>query len=75
MIVQALENGSNHSRINSQLDFKLALFGSQCVDGGKLDATDFNGVVVVQNYLKRTGREAWARQVSFYQLLFLFLLL
>ncbi|RVW13890.1 Metal tolerance protein C4 [Vitis vinifera] len=24
--------------------------------------------VVVQNYLKRTGRETWARQVSFYQL-------
>ncbi|XP_010276699.1 PREDICTED: metal tolerance protein C4 [Nelumbo nucifera] len=23
---------------------------------------DFNGVVVVQNYLKRTGREEWARQ-------------
>ncbi|XP_034696244.1 metal tolerance protein C4-like [Vitis riparia] len=23
---------------------------------------DFNGVVVVQNYLKRTGRETWARQ-------------
>ncbi|MBA0730901.1 hypothetical protein Golax_026026 [Gossypium laxum] len=23
---------------------------------------DFNGVVVVQNYLNRTGREAWARQ-------------
>lgn len=74
MIVQALENTSNHLRINSQLDFKLALFGSQCVDGGKLYATDFNGVVVVQNYLKRTGRETWARQVSFYQLvLFLFL--
>lgn len=24
---------------------------------------DFNGVVVVRNYLKRTGREEWARQV------------
>ncbi|KAL5977930.1 Metal tolerance protein C4 [Asimina triloba] len=23
---------------------------------------DFNGVVVVQNYLERTGREEWARQ-------------
>ncbi|MBA0568556.1 hypothetical protein Goklo_006462 [Gossypium klotzschianum] len=23
---------------------------------------DFNGVVVVQNYLNRTGREEWARQ-------------
>ncbi|KAH9716169.1 metal tolerance protein C4 [Citrus sinensis] len=23
---------------------------------------DFNGVMVVQNYLKRTGREAWAKQ-------------
>ncbi|PSR96239.1 Metal tolerance protein [Actinidia chinensis var. chinensis] len=23
---------------------------------------DFNGVVLVQNYLKRTGREEWARQ-------------
>ena len=31
----------------------------------ELYATDFNGVVVVRNYLKRTGREAWARQVSF----------
>lgn len=26
--------------------------------------TDFNGEVVVQNYLKRTGRGEWARQVD-----------
>lgn len=26
--------------------------------------TDFNGQVVVQNYLKRTGREEWAKQVT-----------
>lgn len=28
-----------------------------------LDWTDFNGMVVVQNYLKRTGREKWAAKV------------
>lgn len=27
-------------------------------------ATDFNGVMVVQNYLNRTGREEWAGQAS-----------
>jgi hypothetical protein len=27
-------------------------------------ATDFNGVVVVQNYLSRTGRGEWSRQVK-----------
>ncbi|KAF5956963.1 hypothetical protein HYC85_004188 [Camellia sinensis] len=25
---------------------------------------DFNGVILVQNYLKRTGREEWAKQVT-----------
>jgi zinc transporter 9 len=25
---------------------------------------DFNGQMVVQNYLKRTGREEWAKMVS-----------
>jgi hypothetical protein len=25
--------------------------------------TDFNGVVLVQNYLERTGRGTWAKQV------------
>lgn len=30
-----------------------------------LYAADFNGVVLVQNYLNRTGREEWARQVSY----------
>ena len=38
-------------------------------------ATDFNGVVVVQNYLNRTGREEWAILVShhsLYLLMFLF---
>lgn len=25
---------------------------------------DFNGVTVVQNYLNRTGREEWAREVD-----------
>lgn len=29
-----------------------------------LNETDFNGEMVVQNYLERTGREEWARQVS-----------
>lgn len=36
-------------------------------DGVKLiilNETDFNGEMVVQNYLKRTGREEWARQVD-----------
>ncbi|CAK9146081.1 unnamed protein product [Ilex paraguariensis] len=28
----------------------------------KLCAADFNGVVLVQNYINRTGREGWARQ-------------
>ncbi|KAA3477901.1 metal tolerance protein C4 isoform X2 [Gossypium australe] len=31
---------------------------------------DFNGVVVVQNYLNRTGREEWARQVNISVFLF-----
>lgn len=26
--------------------------------------SDFNGVVLVQNYLERAGRQEWARQVS-----------
>lgn len=26
---------------------------------------DFNGVVVVQNYLERTGRGEWAKQVKY----------
>jgi len=29
-----------------------------------LGKTDFNGEMVVQNYLKRTGRGEWARQVD-----------
>ena len=27
--------------------------------------TDFNGVVLVQNYLERTGRGTWAKQVPY----------
>jgi hypothetical protein len=37
--------------------------------------TDFNGVMVVQNYLSRTGREEWARQVNHLNLGFFHLLL
>ena len=33
-------------------------------DQYELFETDFNGVMVVQNYLKRTGREEWAGQVD-----------
>lgn len=36
-----------------------------------MNATDFNGVAVVQNYLNRTGREEWARQVWAYSIFYI----
>jgi hypothetical protein len=34
--------------------------------------TDFNGVVLVQNYLERTGRGSWAKQVPYLENTFIY---